>query len=176
MLCKYNELLYVYNRPQVEVSETKMYLVLVLIRVSFFWWKSLCRVRLIATPWTIQSMQFSRPEYWNGLPFPSQGALPNPGIDPRSPALQVDSLSAEPPGKPLVHQGFPGLPWPTVTSFSLLGCISHSVKYRMDEATHVTTSSLKKSTATCTPAFSLQFAFLLERRKRIHSPKLCCRV
>ena len=47
-------------------------------------------------------MGFSRPEYWSGLPFPSPGDLPNPGIKPRSPALQVDadSLPAEPPGKP----------------------------------------------------------------------------
>jgi len=46
----------------------------------------------------IQSMKFSRPEYWSE-PFPSPGDLPNPGIKPRSPALQVDSLPAEPPGK-----------------------------------------------------------------------------
>ena len=45
-------------------------------------------------------MEFSRPEYWSGSPFPSPGELPNPGIEPRSPALQVDSLPAEPPGKP----------------------------------------------------------------------------
>ena len=38
-------------------------------------------------------------EYWSGLPFPSPGDLPNPGIEPRSPALQVDSLPSEPPGK-----------------------------------------------------------------------------
>ena len=45
-------------------------------------------------------MEFSRPEYWSGLPFPSPGDLPNPGIDPRSPALQVDYLPLEPQGKP----------------------------------------------------------------------------
>ena len=45
-------------------------------------------------------MEFSRPEYWSGYPFPSPGDLPNPGIKPRSPASQVDSLSAEPQGKP----------------------------------------------------------------------------
>ena len=45
-------------------------------------------------------MEFSRPEYWSGWPFPSQGDLPNPGIQPRSPALQADSLLAEPQGKP----------------------------------------------------------------------------
>ena len=41
-------------------------------------------------------MVFSRPEYWSGSPFPSPGELPNPGIKPRSPTLQVDSLPAEP--------------------------------------------------------------------------------
>ena len=45
-------------------------------------------------------MDFSRPEYWSGLPFPSAGDLPNPTIEPRSPILQVDSLPAESPGKP----------------------------------------------------------------------------
>ena len=44
-------------------------------------------------------MEFSRPEYWNGQPFPSPGDLPNPGSEPRSPALQADSLAAEPPGE-----------------------------------------------------------------------------
>ena len=47
------------------------------------------------------SMEFSRLEYWSELPSP--GDLPNPGIEPRSPALQVDSLSSEPPGKPTVE-------------------------------------------------------------------------
>ena len=45
-------------------------------------------------------MGFSRQEYGSGLPFPSPGDLPNPGIKPRSPALRVDSLPTEPPGKP----------------------------------------------------------------------------
>ena len=53
-----------------------------------------------ATPWTILSMEFSRPEYWSGQPFPSPGDLPNPEIEPRSPAFKVDSLPAEPQGKP----------------------------------------------------------------------------
>jgi len=44
-------------------------------------------------------MESSRPEQWSGEPFPSPGDLPKPGIEPRSPALQVDSLPAEPPGK-----------------------------------------------------------------------------
>ena len=45
-------------------------------------------------------MEFSRPEYWSGLPFPSPGDLSNPGIEPRSPAFQADSLPAE------LHCGF----------------------------------------------------------------------
>ena len=49
----------------------------------------------------IQSVEFSRPEYWSGQPFPSPRDLPNPGIEPRSPALQVDSLAAEAPEKPI---------------------------------------------------------------------------
>ena len=54
--------------------------------------KLLSRVRLFATPWTVAhqapwSMGFSRHEYWSGLPFPSPGNLPTPGIEPRSPAL-----------------------------------------------------------------------------------------
>ena len=57
-------------------------------------------VQLFATPWTIKSTEFSRPEYWSGWPFPSPGKSPNPRVEPRSPALQADSLPAEPPGKP----------------------------------------------------------------------------
>ena len=46
------------------------------------------------------SMEFSRQESWSGQPFPSPGDLPNPGIKPRSPALEADCLPSEPPGKP----------------------------------------------------------------------------
>ena len=46
------------------------------------------------------SMEFSKQEYWSGLSFPSSGDLPNPGINPGSPALQADTLPSEPPGKP----------------------------------------------------------------------------
>ena len=57
-----------------------------------------------ATPWSVayqspQSMEFSRQEYWSGLPFPFPGDLPDPGIEPGSPALQADALPSEPPGK-----------------------------------------------------------------------------
>ena len=57
----------------------------------------LSRVQLFATPWTVASqaplsMGFSQQEYWSGLPCPSPGDLPHPGIKPASPALQSDSL------------------------------------------------------------------------------------
>ena len=59
------------------------------------------------TPWTAAhqaplSMGFFRQGYWNGLPFPFPGDLPDPGIEPGSPALQADSLLTELQGKPLV--------------------------------------------------------------------------
>ena len=62
------------------------------------WVKSLSRVRLFATPWTVAfqappSMGFSRQEYWSGLPFPSPGDLPDARIEPRSPAFQADALN-----------------------------------------------------------------------------------
>ena len=49
------------------------------------------------------SMGFSKQEYWNGLPFPSPGDLPDTGIKPGSPTLQADALLSEPPGKPHLH-------------------------------------------------------------------------
>ena len=69
--------------------------------------KLLSRVRLFATPWTVAyqaspSMGFSRQEYWSGVPQPSPGDLPDPGIEPWSPALEADALTSEPPGKPKV--------------------------------------------------------------------------
>ena len=66
--------------------------------------KSLSRVQLFAIPWTVAcqaplSMGFSRQGYKSGLPFSSPGDLPDPGIEPGSPALHADSLLSEPPGK-----------------------------------------------------------------------------
>ena len=57
------------------------------------------------TPWTVAyqappSMGFSRQEYWSGLPFLSPGDLPDPGMEPVSPALEADALTSESPGKP----------------------------------------------------------------------------
>ena len=68
--------------------------------------KLLSCVRLFATLWTVAHqapppMGFSKEEYWSGLPFPSPWDLPNPGIEPRSPTLQADTLTSEPPGKPI---------------------------------------------------------------------------
>ena len=67
--------------------------------------KSLSHVRLFATLWIVAhkappSMGFSKQEYWSGLPHPSPGDLSNPGIEPRSPSLQADALTSEPPGRP----------------------------------------------------------------------------
>ena len=63
----------------------------------------LSHIQLFATPWTVASqallsMEFPRQEHWKGLPFPTPGYLPNPGIEPASPALQAGSL-------PLYHLG-----------------------------------------------------------------------
>ena len=73
----------------------------------------------LATPWTVAcqaplSMGFSRKEYWSGLPFFSPGDLPDPGIEPGSPALQADDLPTELWGKPLFSQ-----------LLLLLSCFSH---------------------------------------------------
>ena len=64
-------------------------------------------VQLFATLWTMAlqaplSLKFFRQEYWSGLPFPTPGDLPDPGIEPASPALAGKSFTTEPPGKPLV--------------------------------------------------------------------------
>ena len=66
----------------------------------------LSRVRLFVIAWTVVyqaslSRRFSRQEYWSELPFPSPGDLPDPGVEPRYPALQADALPSEPPGKGL---------------------------------------------------------------------------
>ena len=67
--------------------------------------KSLSLFRLFATAWTVAhqaplSIEFSRQEYWSGLTFLPPGDIPDPGIEPGSPALQADTLPSEPPGNP----------------------------------------------------------------------------
>ena len=104
--------------------------------------KSLSRVRLFATPRTVAhqtppSMGFSRQEYWSGLPFPSPGDLPNPGIKPESPTFQADALTSEPPGKPSaaakslqscptlcdpIDSRPPGSPWDSPGKNTEVGC------------------------------------------------------
>ena len=76
--------------------------------------------QLFATPWTIAcqaplSLGFPRQEHWSGLPFPSEGDLPDPGVEPKSPALTGGFFTAEPPEKPkeilasfIVHNFLPG--------------------------------------------------------------------
>ena len=78
--------------PQTSVS-------VLLLKVTV---KSLSRVRLFVTPWTVAhqappSMGYSRQEYWSGLPFPAPEDLPDPGIEPRAPALRAEALTSELP-------------------------------------------------------------------------------
>ena len=68
-----------------------------LIKAVFKSWACQTKVNKVSPP-----LFRSRQEYWSGLPFPSPGDLPDPGIEPRSPALQADPLTSEPPGKPLL--------------------------------------------------------------------------
>ena len=72
-------------------------------RVACMCAKTFHHVQLFVTLWTVAhqaslSMEFSRQEYWSGFLFPFSGDLPNPGKEPKSPALQADSLPSEPPG------------------------------------------------------------------------------
>ena len=68
----------------------------------------LSHIQHFVTPWTIAhqvplSMEFSRQEYWSRFPFPPPGVLPDPGIEPKSSALQADCLPTEPSGEPMVE-------------------------------------------------------------------------
>ena len=71
-------------------------------------------------------MGFFRQEYWSWLPFPFPGDLPDPGIEPRSPALQADSLPTEPLGKPIVGEG------PGETPLAMR-CLSHLISSFLTE-------------------------------------------
>ena len=98
-------MLCLYKNPKASPCDTILYSIEVKVKV-----KLLSRVRLFATPWTVAyqdppSMGFSRQEYWSGLPFPSPGDLPNPGIESWSPALQTDALPSDPLGKPSIELG-----------------------------------------------------------------------
>ena len=94
----------VYRSRIIKIVQSTKHLLVVVVKL-------LSCVRLFATPWTVAYqappfMGFSRQEYWSGLPFPSPGDLPDPGIKPRSPTSQADALTSEPPGKPK-HVLFP---------------------------------------------------------------------
>ena len=109
--------------------------------------KSLSRVRLFTTSWTIDyqappSMGFSRQEYWSGLPFPSPGDLPNPRIKPKSPALQGNALPSEPPGKPQEVTKAKAMaigvaPWPQVTAGQEVQRIHHLQAFQWFVSTQV---------------------------------------
>ena len=92
----------VLQESYLEVWTSQVVLVVKILTLTL---KSLSRVRLFVTPWTVAyqalpSMEFSRQEFWIGLPFPSPGDPPEPGIEPGSPALQENSLLTELQGKP----------------------------------------------------------------------------
>ena len=93
---------------------------------------SVSHVQLFVTPWTVAyqappSMGFSRQEYWSGLPFPSPGDLPDPGIEARSPTLQADALTSEPPGKPIKQFLTPQVP--LCCPFIIIFCCSVTESY-----------------------------------------------
>ena len=89
-------------------------------------WKSLSHVVLFAAIWAIQSMEFSRSEYWSGWPFPSPGDLPNPGIKPRSPASLLASL----PAAGVCVPPLPHLPvWPRANDLLLCASVSSFIKW-----------------------------------------------
>ena len=88
--------------PSFKTLGQQLYLLFCIVVILKAKVKSLSRVRLFVTPWTeepgrLQSMGFSRQEYWSGVPCSSPGDLPDPGIEPGSPALQADALPSEPP-------------------------------------------------------------------------------
>ena len=90
-----------------------------------------CESLSFVTPWTVVhhsslSMEFSRQEYWSGLPIPYPEDLPDPGIEPESSALQVVSLPSEPSGKPTPHDSHPQLP---ICFFSYLGVVYKTLSW-----------------------------------------------
>ena len=90
------------NQKQQQQKTTKLYALTMYVSHSVV-------SKSLQLQWTVVyqaplSMEFSRQEYWSGLPFPSPGDLPDPGIEPGSSTLLADSLPSEPPGKPKGYQ------------------------------------------------------------------------
>ena len=139
--------------------------------------KSLSRVWLFSTPWTVAyqarpPMGFSRQEYWNGLPFSSPGDLPDPGIEPRSPALRVGVLPSKPAGKSNKHsKTIKGGGWALPKSN-----ISHSRSQKTSMTTHAQKGSLEVKGEWCQQmlypqAFAIES--ILERCACTHGKKQC---
>ena len=84
--------------------------------ISYVKWSEVAQsCPTLCDPWAVAhqappSMGFSRQEYWSGLPLPSPGDLPDPGIEPRSPALQADALTSAPPGNPWISYRYTYIP------------------------------------------------------------------
>ena len=117
--------------------------------------KLLSRVQLFGTPWTVAhqaplSMGFSKQRYWSGLPFPSPGNLPNPRNEPGSPALPVDSLLSEPPGKPNWYRCFQNVSHLNHVVFDLKG---ESLSLSVDLSLSFSQTHLHH---TCISSFSLK--------------------
>ena len=93
-------IIYILPTCQIHPSPLKapQNLISLLYQPEVQWCESHLVVSNSATPWTIQSMEFFRPEYWSRYRFLSPGDFPNPGIEPRSPTLWADRLPAEPQG------------------------------------------------------------------------------
>jgi len=97
---------YKFNAINLKIKCLKFAYTIDILEVKWSEVKLLGCVRLFANPWTVAhraplSIEFSRQVDWSGLPFLPPGDIPNPGIEPRSPALQSDTLLSEPPGKPI---------------------------------------------------------------------------
>ena len=151
-------------------------------------WKcqSLSPVWLSATPWTVAhpvplSMGFSRQEYWSGLPVPSPGDLPDPGMKPRCPTWQADSLPSEPPGKPCNTQPTVNSSSQPVLGNSLILWISFSPrqsflqsdwrqKSQCPQSLRLSTCPLRKASKTGTCINTHPCPFFLWKQRTRHFP------
>ena len=104
---KYNQAFFIQKNYPLKMKSDSVHVSMLKVKV-----KLLSHIRLFVTQWTVAyqappSVGFSRQEYRGGLPFPSPGDLPNPGIEPGSPKLQADALPSEPPGSNATLSYFP---------------------------------------------------------------------